>query len=447
MIRIYILLFGVLAYNAGSQEIKPLFFDIIDLPANPIIAPVVEPTVVVNLDMEYGGHWVLAGDLDGDGQIEIVSAKNVTYGQYGAGDQHYTSSVVAQKLDGSILWKWGNPAEGRRQLHHDVACQIYDWNGDGNEDVIIAAKEYLIELDGKTGKELRKIPLPHSTAADSMFFCNLNNSGRADDILLKNRYDQIWAIDEKGQLMWTVDKPEGCWIGHSPLPVDVDGDGTDEIFCGFFMLNSDGSLRWKLTGSKVDLGPTNHMDSGVIVQRGKTPQDWLFAISFCSGDNIAVLDGTGKIQWESGGYHYEALDIGQVFPIGAPNIVVDISYMQDKKNPIIIFDAEGRILGRILVEYNRFHRLVDWDGDGFEDILIGCNKGIYNYRGQKIAALGTSEGGTSNLQTGNFMGKGKEDVMFAGGLDRDKVYIFENTNGSVINKSEKLGTKKNFSLY
>jgi hypothetical protein len=34
-------------------------------------APVVAPWRTITLDAEYGGYWVVAGDVDGDGEIGI----------------------------------------------------------------------------------------------------------------------------------------------------------------------------------------------------------------------------------------------------------------------------------------------------------------------------------------------------------------------------------------
>lgn len=66
--------------------------------------PVIEPWKTVHLDPEYAGEWVVLGDVDGDGEVEIVSARNVD-----RDDVRYTSAVVAHKLDGSVLWRWGGP--------------------------------------------------------------------------------------------------------------------------------------------------------------------------------------------------------------------------------------------------------------------------------------------------------------------------------------------------
>ena len=115
--------------------------------------PLVQPWKRIALDPEFGGAWVVAGDLDGDGTVEIVSARNVDQN-----DVHFTSAVVAQRLDSSMLWRWGNRKIGRKELHHDVACQIYDWDGDGRNEVVLCAGESLLELDGVTGREKRRLP-------------------------------------------------------------------------------------------------------------------------------------------------------------------------------------------------------------------------------------------------------------------------------------------------
>lgn len=62
-------------------------------------APVVVPWRTITLYAEHGGHWVVAGDVDGDGQIELVSVRN-----FDKNDNRCISSLAARKLDGSILW-------------------------------------------------------------------------------------------------------------------------------------------------------------------------------------------------------------------------------------------------------------------------------------------------------------------------------------------------------
>ncbi|MBZ0254811.1 hypothetical protein K8I31_02030, partial [bacterium] len=80
-------------------------FDVIDAGKDVQSAPHVEPWKTIKLEPEYGGLWLVAGDLNGDGEVEIVTSEN-----FNENDVHYTTTAVAQKLDGTILWKWGEPS-------------------------------------------------------------------------------------------------------------------------------------------------------------------------------------------------------------------------------------------------------------------------------------------------------------------------------------------------
>ncbi len=431
--------------DKASSTTKPFYFDIKDLSASPIAAPIVQPWRTIDLKDDYCGQWVVAGDLDGDGEIEIVSAKNVTTGDKPETDYHYTSAICAKKLDGSILWQWGNPEIGRKSYHHDLACQIYDWNGDGRNEVVIASEKSLIIFDGKTGKIIKDYLLPH-TATDCIIACNLTGGTKPMDFILKDRYLQIWGMDSTGRILWKTDeKPYGYHVGHRPLPVDIDGDGKDEIFCGFFMLNSDGSLRWKISGNRNEPHRYLHMDSQVIVRKGKTPEEWLFAFTYCVGNGVGIVNGLGEIQKEALGFHYESIDAGSVFPaIATPQFVIDVDHTAPSEAIVVVLDANLELLGRLNIDYGRYHALVDWDGDGYDDIIMGDNKAIYNYKGEKICTF-QMDGPGRLLQTADIDGDKVKDLLLVN-KNIDKVYIFKNSQGKPSEDCE-LGTGKNFTLY
>ncbi len=228
--------------------------------------PVLMPWKTVALNADYAGMWFVAGDVDGDGVPEIVTAKNVNQD-----DVHHTSSVAVQQLDGTTLWTWGDPKIGRRELHHDVACQIHDWDGDGRNEVIVATKGALVELDGRSGAERLRIPIQED-AADCITFCNLSGDAHAETALVKDRYHSIWAYDRDGELLWTVKDPGGYKTAHQPRPMDIDGDGIDEIFAGYAMLNADGSVRWVVQSAAVR-NSFGHLDCARMVTRGGTPEE------------------------------------------------------------------------------------------------------------------------------------------------------------------------------
>jgi hypothetical protein len=74
---------------------------------------------------------------------------------------------------------WPNPKIGRRKLHHDVACQIHDWDGDGSKEVIVCTKGYIVELDGATGGERRRIRIA-AEASDCVVFADLSGRTRTN---------------------------------------------------------------------------------------------------------------------------------------------------------------------------------------------------------------------------------------------------------------------------
>ncbi|HOF88901.1 MAG TPA: hypothetical protein PLZ36_12495, partial [Armatimonadota bacterium] len=85
-----------------------------------------------------------------------------------------------------------------------------------------------MELDGATGIEKRRMPLPYG-ASDCLVFCNLSGGPRATDVLVKNRYSTVWAFDREWRLLWERHLPGGHKTAHQPLPVDLDGDGRQAV--------------------------------------------------------------------------------------------------------------------------------------------------------------------------------------------------------------------------
>lgn len=422
----------------------PRLFDVTDIekPAADILQ--IEPWKVVPLDAEYGGKWVVAGDLDGDGQAEIVSAEN-----FNQDDTHYTSAVVAQKLDGSLMWRWGDPNIGRKNWHHDVACQIHDWDGDGKNEVVLCGKGFLAELDGATGVEKRRWPIPED-ASDCLVFCDLSGKGRPTDVLVKNRYRQIWAYNREGKLLWTVENPGGYRTAHQPCPVDLDGDGRDEIMAGYAMLNSDGSVRWVYQSKTADLAK-GHLDCMRVARRGSKPEDFRLAVTCCGANNVALLDGVGKPLWEVPGRHFESINIGCVDPGSpTPQILVDIDHAELNQSPMWLLDTNGSLLGQIVAPYCRHHKLLDWTGDGFDEIFVAHHCAVYNCRGQRIASLAgiplrdPSQAGEDSILLGDLTGDGVQDILI---VTKETVSIFKNEKGQKPNEPAPLGTGLNVTLY
>lgn len=439
-----LVVFGFCTVLCAKRE-GPVYYDVRDVGEPADKTSLIQPWKIVSLDAEYGGQWVVAGDVNNDGRVEIVSAENVN-----KNDVHYTSTAVAQELDGSVLWRWGNHAIGRKNWHHDVACQIHDWDGDGLNEVVLCTKGFLVELDGASGRERRRIDIADD-ATDCLVFCNLSGGRRPSDVLVKNRYHQIWAYDHAGNLLWTVKEPGGYRTAHQPRPIDIDGDGQDEIMAGYAMLNADGSVRWVFRSKKVDQA-RGHLDCCRIVRRGDRPEDFRMVLTCCGANNIALVDGTGRILWEVAGHHFESVDVGKVFPdVDGQQLVVDIDHQPLGKSPLWVLDENGELLGRIVTDYSRHHCLLDLTGDGVDEILVAHNGCIYDHHGRRIGVFAVPEGGLvgkskgeRSMLLGDMTGDGVRDVMMA---TVEKVYIYVNRKGKKSSGRVRLGTEFNFTLY
>ncbi len=406
-------------------------------------APIVAPWRIVSIDPEFGGQWIVAGDVDGDGEIEIVSAQN-----YNQNDSHFTSAVVVQKLDGSILWRWGDPKLGRQELHHDVACQIHDLDNDGTSEIILAGDCELVVLDGPSGKRVGGFAIDRH-ASDCVTFADLAGRGWPTEILVKTRYGQIWAYSAAGRLLWTVKEPGGYPTAHQPLPVDLDGDGRDEVLAGYAALNSDGSVRWTF---EAEAGRRNggHADCWRVVRLAEQHGDTRLVMTMCGGNGLVMTDGAGRLVWCAKGHHYESVDVGDIRDdIPGLELIVDIDHLAQPPMPLCLFDQQGRELGRINTDYTRHHTLVDWNGDGLQEIGSALPRGLFDGRGRRVCTFAIAEGERPWLITAiDLAGHQARDILLAtskaGGY---KVYLYRNETATAPSEARPTGTRRNFSLY
>lgn len=429
----------------GAWADAGLRFDIDGTGPAPEGAPSIAPSRAITLDPDCGGQWIVAADLDGDGAPEIVSAEN-----FNEGDVHYTSAVAAQTLDGRTLWRWGNPDIGRKTWHHDVACQIHDWDGNGQLDVIVCDQGALVEIDGRTGQEKRRIQI-EKEATDCLVFCDLSGKGRPTDVLVKDRYLQVWAYNQAGEMLWTVKYPGGYRTAHQPIPLDIDGDGRDEILAGYALLNHDGTVRWVYASERIEL-KRGHLDCARVLERGGKPEDWRIALTFCGANAIAAVDGNGNAIWEVTGHHFESINTGKLAAdLPGRQLIVDIDHQPAGQSPIWAFDRDGNKIGALTTGYSRHHKLLDWTGDGLDEIVVAHNRALYDARGKWLAtlevpeeALNAAQGVELSVFKGDMDGDGVPDILLA---LPTHVFIYRNPSGAAPEGETPLGMGLNVTLY
>ncbi len=291
---------------------------------------------------DFGAETVRIGDLNGDGAPDLLLTQS-TFGQ------REITCLTAVTISGEMLWQVGTPSAARGSIYGDLPVQIYDWDHDGVNEVLYIrqavyaepvlyddppfyrehsicerARRYdgdatLVVLDGVTGRQKGTFPLP--APADGCFlFADLTGRGRREDLLVKDNYWNMWGVSHAGEVLWH-------WpgsTGHYPAIADVDGDGRDEVFVGYALLDHDGTELFRKDwdgwdGTEDPWGVPMHQDAAYIVR---------------------LADGSWRLLFGNGGIHCLAVDGAELWhhPLQEAQHVVAGRFRGDSEVQVAVID-------------------------------------------------------------------------------------------------------------
>lgn len=286
---------------------KPILFGLIWAMAGAAQGQPAEPSVsatahlVSSIDVkDFGAETVRIGDLNADGAPDLLFVQS-------AFGSRVITCLTATTIFGEILWQTGIPSRENGRIYSDLPVQIRDWDRNGKNDVLYVrqavyadppydgtsvrerASRYegearMVVLNGQTGKEANSFSLP-APADDCFLFADLTGTGHRQDLVVKDRYWNMWGIAHHGQVLWHW---EGS-TGHFPAIADVDSDGKDEVFVGFALIDHDGKVLFQ-----KDAGSA-HQDAAYIVRAsgGGDAADNPWRLLFGnSGIHCLAVDGT-----------------------------------------------------------------------------------------------------------------------------------------------------------
>lgn len=235
------------------------------------------------IDISAAGKFcrMWLGDINSDGRMEIVMVQPDS----GFDDRYFPHSVqcaTAFDLSGNMLWQIGTPDENAKASGSDIPAQLYDIDRDGNPELICVMNDRLCIYDGKTGELKTDHDLPDPHAHDCIVIADLEGRGYAQNIILKNRYQKLWALDGSFNVMW---EHEGN-VGHYPWPFDLNGDGKDELIAGYTVLDGNGRPLWT-----IDM--KDHAD---CIWVGDINSDGRPEV-VVGGDDITAYSNDGKLLW------------------------------------------------------------------------------------------------------------------------------------------------------
>ncbi len=268
-------------------------------------APIVweEPRVVVELDISAAGPWsrILVGDVSGDGRPDIVTIQPVS-GVEGSLPQS-VAHLMAFDLDQRQLWEVGTVDPESTTSLSDIPAQIYDIDGDGDNEVLAVMEDELRIFDGATGTLEATRALPGPDAHDAIIIANLSGRARPEDLILKDRYQNLFAFDPEHAQVFAF---AGA-VPFFPWPFDWDGDGHDELMAGCNFLDDDGSLVWSCEGQ----GPES-VDSVWAGDIDQEPENGT-EIVLGAGDTFA-FDASGTLLWRVDTVEAQNVVIGDFRP-------------------------------------------------------------------------------------------------------------------------------------
>ncbi len=317
-----------------------------------------------------------AGDIDGDGKLEIV------FGCY-----RNDSCVYALNAeDGSLLWKYNTGG------CNDVAPIIYDVDGDSKPDIVVPAScnPTTFCLDGQTGTVKWQTPTRGSDSPPTI--ADIDNDGKTE-ILHGEFGGYVICINaENGSKKWEIAVDTNSWIQTAPTIVDLDGDGKLDYVVGTWNFDNqdkiyayhgdDLSLLWSYTINAYMYHGTAVAD----LDKDGRPELLVGAYN----DTLYCLNGeNGTLNWKyfgSGGYIGAPATIGDIDNDGSCDVVfvsgyrvIALSGNGIKKWDYSISGYSGAFRGVVLSDINN---------DPYPDVIFGNDSGkviaLNGYSGKEL---------------------------------------------------------------
>jgi rhamnogalacturonan endolyase len=405
----------------------------------------------------YAANDASLGDLDGDGQLEIVlkweplNAKDNS--QSGVTDPVY---IDAYELTGARLWRI-NLGRNIRAGAHYTQFQVYDYDGDGDAEVamktgdatvsgtgqvignasadhrnssgyVLAGPEFLTMFDGRTGAALSTVNYEPPRGTVSSWGDSYGNrvdrflagtaylDGQRPSLIMARGYytrTVVAAWDFRNGTLtrrWTFDSNSSSNSGtagqgnHQLSVADVDADGRDEIMYGSLAIDDNGAKLWTTGyghGDTLHVGDLNPARAGLEVfkvdEDASKPSSW-FADA-----------RTGQVLWSTPANGDNGRGVSADIWSGSAGAESWSSAVDGVRGPTGTVVA-GRKPGST-------NFLAWWDGDPVRELLDGTHIDKYGTSGDTrllTAANVHSNNGTKSTPSlsGDLFGDWREEVIW-----------------------------------
>ena len=439
-----------------------------DAPCGYIDIPLQQPEAQVMPDgtsCTYAPNDASVGDLDGDGEFEIVLKWNPSNAKDNA-QSGFTGTVFldAYRLDGTRMWRIDLGRNIRAGAHY-TQFMVYDLDGDaraeivaktadgtvdgrgdvigdpaadyrfgtqgqaeGRKGYVASGPEFLTVFDGETGAALQTMDyIPPRGRVEDWGDNYANRSERylaavayldgthPSVVMCRGYYTRmvLAAFDWDGKQLasrWVFDTDSARWSSyagqgnHNLRVADVDGDGCDEIVYGSCTIDHDGT---GLYNTGMGHGDALHLTAFDPSSDGL--QVWDCHENKRDGSTFRDA-ATGKVlfQYPSG------RDVGRCMAADIDPTSYGVEMWSSASGGIR--DIRGRVVAR--PEGLPVNMCVWWDGDLLREMLDHETVSKYDWKAQRCRPLATFDGCAFNngsksnpcLQ-GDILGDWREEVV------------------------------------
>ncbi|MDG6107630.1 carbohydrate-binding protein [Dactylosporangium aurantiacum] len=405
----------------------------------------------------YTANDASVGDLDGDGQYEIVlkwdPADAKDNSQSGVTGVVY---VDAYRLSGQRLWRI-NLGRNIRAGAHYTQFQVYDYDGDGRAEVamktadatvdgtgrvignasadyrnadgyVLSGPEFLTMFNGQTGAAMSTVEyvVPRGTVSswgdsygnrvDRFLAGTAYLDGQRPSLIMARGYytrSVIVAWDFRNGTLtrrWTFDSNSSGNSGyaaqgnHQLSVADVDADGRDEIVYGSMAVDDNGARLWNTGnghGDAMHVGDLDPSRPGLeefkVDEDGSKPSSWMADAR------------TGQILWSTPANGDNGRGVSGDIWAGSAGAESWSSAADGVRNP------KGAVVTSRKPSSTNF--LAWWDGDTTRELLDGTHIDKYGTSGDTrlLTASGVhSNNGTKSTPSlsGDIFGDWREEVIW-----------------------------------
>lgn len=246
---------------------------------------------------------IAQGDIDGDGQIDLVLAI-----------EFRPNILLLGKHDGSFAAAPSGWAPRRNRDSEDAS--LGDVDGDGDLDLLIVSEDDRIDTyllnDGNGTFHEADTELPVSGVSNAAILADMDNDGDLDLLIGNNGPNTLLLNDGAGRFDLDSDFPGGQDVTQDLEMGDVNGDGWQDIVVAnegidrLLIALGDGAFKDATEGQLVQDAPGETRDAALADVDGDGDLDlYLSNVRLFQQhdpqDRLLINDGTGRFRDETAG--------------------------------------------------------------------------------------------------------------------------------------------------